>query len=129
MPAGRPNWVVGCGTVRRDLNSIRRDRDVPLPGAFQALWQQYVHLVEAVMFDDFHLRNDGGQFFESRSRPHDHVHIEILAYERAHQARTHETGTEEHLRRIDGHAKLWSLAAILGRQTKATPQPSKEKLA
>src|SRR5665811_1196032 len=34
-------------------------------------------------------------------------------------------GSEKHLRRIDGHANLWSLAAILGRQTKATTQPSK----
>jgi transposase-like protein len=37
--------------------------------------------------------------------------------------------TEKHFRRIDGHADLWSLAAILGRQTKTTNQPSKEKVA
>jgi putative transposase len=37
--------------------------------------------------------------------------------------------TEKHFRRIDGHVNLWSLAAILGRQTKSTAQPSKEKVA
>lgn len=37
--------------------------------------------------------------------------------------------TEKHFRRIDGHADLWALAAILGRETKSTPQPSKEKVA
>ncbi|MGH8647912.1 MAG: IS256 family transposase [Burkholderiales bacterium] len=37
--------------------------------------------------------------------------------------------TEKHFRRIDGHADLWALAAILGRETKATTQPSKEKVA
>jgi putative transposase len=37
--------------------------------------------------------------------------------------------TEKHFRRIDGHAHLWALAAILGRDNKATPQPSKEKVA
>jgi putative transposase len=34
--------------------------------------------------------------------------------------------TEQHFRRIDGHAHLWSLAAILGRKTEASKQ---EKLA
>ena len=37
--------------------------------------------------------------------------------------------TEKHFRRIDGHAELWALAAILGRETKSTNQPSKEKVA
>ena len=37
--------------------------------------------------------------------------------------------TEKHFRRIDGHADLWALAAILGRETKSTNQPSKEKIA
>jgi len=37
--------------------------------------------------------------------------------------------TEKHFRRIDGHADLWALAAILGRETKTTTQPSKEKVA
>jgi putative transposase len=37
--------------------------------------------------------------------------------------------TEKHFRRIDGHADLWALAAILGRETKSTDQPSKEKVA
>jgi transposase-like protein len=37
--------------------------------------------------------------------------------------------TEKHFRRIDGHADLWALAAILGRATKSTTQPSKEKVA
>jgi putative transposase len=37
--------------------------------------------------------------------------------------------TEKHFRRIDGHADLWALTAILGRATKSTTQPSKEKVA
>jgi putative transposase len=37
--------------------------------------------------------------------------------------------TEKHFRRIDGHADLWALAARLGRETKSTTQPSKEKVA
>ncbi len=37
--------------------------------------------------------------------------------------------TEKHFRRIDGHANLWALAAILGRESKSTDQPSKEKVA
>lgn len=37
--------------------------------------------------------------------------------------------TEKHFRRIDGHADLWALAAILGRETKTTTEPSKEKVA
>jgi putative transposase len=37
--------------------------------------------------------------------------------------------TEKNFRRIDGHADVWSLAAILGRPTKATTQTSKEKMA
>jgi transposase-like protein len=37
--------------------------------------------------------------------------------------------TEKHFRRIDGHVDLWALAAILGRETKTTTQPSKEKVA
>jgi transposase-like protein len=37
--------------------------------------------------------------------------------------------TEKHFRRIDGHADLWALAAILGRETKTTTQPSKEEVA
>jgi hypothetical protein len=36
--------------------------------------------------------------------------------------------TEKHFRRIDGHANLWALAAILGRENKSTTQPSKEKV-
>jgi hypothetical protein len=36
--------------------------------------------------------------------------------------------TEKHFRRIDGHADLWALAAILDREAKST-QPSKEKVA
>ncbi len=36
--------------------------------------------------------------------------------------------TEKHFRRIDGHADLWALAAILGRET-AGIKPSKEKVA
>lgn len=36
--------------------------------------------------------------------------------------------TETHFRRIDGHADLWALAAILGRET-AGLKPSKEKVA
>jgi len=37
--------------------------------------------------------------------------------------------TEKHFRRIDGHANLWALAAILGREDKKTTKPSKEKVA
>jgi putative transposase len=37
--------------------------------------------------------------------------------------------TEKHFRRIDGHADLWALAAILGRETKTAAQHSKEKVA
>jgi putative transposase len=37
--------------------------------------------------------------------------------------------TEKHFRRIDGHADLWALAAILGRETKSTPRPSQDKVA
>jgi transposase-like protein len=37
--------------------------------------------------------------------------------------------TEKHFRRIDGHANLWALAAILGRESKSTDQSSKEKVA
>lgn len=37
--------------------------------------------------------------------------------------------TEKHFRRIDGHADLWALAAILGREIKSSTQPSKEKVA
>jgi len=37
--------------------------------------------------------------------------------------------TEKHFRRIDGNADLWALAAVLGRETKSTTQPSKEKVA
>jgi len=37
--------------------------------------------------------------------------------------------TEKHFRRIDGHADLWALAAILGRETNSTTKPSKEKVA
>lgn len=37
--------------------------------------------------------------------------------------------TEKHFRRLDGHANLWALAAILGRENKSTTQPSKEKVA
>lgn len=37
--------------------------------------------------------------------------------------------TEKHFRRIDGHANLWALAAILGREDKSKTQTSKEKVA
>lgn len=37
--------------------------------------------------------------------------------------------TEKHFRRIDGHADLWALAAILGREHKSKPQTSNEKVA
>lgn len=37
--------------------------------------------------------------------------------------------TEKHFRRLDGHANLWALAAILGRENNSTTQPSKEKVA
>jgi putative transposase len=37
--------------------------------------------------------------------------------------------TEKHFRRIDGHADLWALAAILGRESKTSTPPSKEKVA
>jgi len=37
--------------------------------------------------------------------------------------------TEKHFRRIDGHADLWALAAILGRETQKATQPTKEKVA
>ncbi|MGH9739778.1 MAG: IS256 family transposase [Candidatus Acidiferrales bacterium] len=37
--------------------------------------------------------------------------------------------TEKHFRRIDGHADLWALAAILGRQDKSNTQTSKERVA
>jgi len=37
--------------------------------------------------------------------------------------------TEKHFRRIDGHANLWALAAILGREDKSKTQTSKEKAA
>ena len=37
--------------------------------------------------------------------------------------------TEKHFRRIDGHANLWALAAILGRENSSIPQPSKQKVA
>jgi len=37
--------------------------------------------------------------------------------------------TEKHFRRIDGHADLWALAAILGRQDQSKPKTSKEKVA
>ena len=37
--------------------------------------------------------------------------------------------TEKHFRRIDGHANLWALAAILGRENRSTVPPSKEKVA
>jgi transposase-like protein len=37
--------------------------------------------------------------------------------------------TETHFRRIDGHANLWALAAILGRENSSITQPSKEKVA
>lgn len=37
--------------------------------------------------------------------------------------------TEKHFRRIDGHADLWALAAILGREDKSKTQTSKEKVA
>jgi putative transposase len=36
---------------------------------------------------------------------------------------------EKHFRRIDGHANLWALAAILGRESKSTTQSSKEEVA
>ena len=37
--------------------------------------------------------------------------------------------TEKHFRRIDGHQELWSLAAILGREVKATKESRKEHVA
>jgi transposase-like protein len=37
--------------------------------------------------------------------------------------------TEKHFRRIDGHANLWALAAILGRESKSADQSSKGKVA
>jgi putative transposase len=37
--------------------------------------------------------------------------------------------TEKHFRRIDGHADLWALASILGRESKSTTQTSKEQVA
>jgi transposase-like protein len=37
--------------------------------------------------------------------------------------------TEKHFRRIDGHADLWALATILGREDKSKTQTSKEKVA
>jgi len=37
--------------------------------------------------------------------------------------------TEKHFRRIDGHADLWALAAILGREDKSKTQTSNEKVA
>jgi putative transposase len=37
--------------------------------------------------------------------------------------------TEKHFRCIDGHADLWALAAILGREGKSKTQTSKEKVA
>lgn len=37
--------------------------------------------------------------------------------------------TEKHFRRIDGHADLWALAAILGREDQSKPKTSKEKVA
>jgi len=37
--------------------------------------------------------------------------------------------TEKHFRRIDGHANLWALAAVLGRASTSATQPSKEKIA
>jgi putative transposase len=37
--------------------------------------------------------------------------------------------TEKHFRRIDGHADLWALAVILGREGSSTTQSSKEKIA
>jgi hypothetical protein len=37
--------------------------------------------------------------------------------------------TEKHFRRIDGHADLWTLAAILGREDQLKTQPSKEQVA
>lgn len=37
--------------------------------------------------------------------------------------------TEKHFRRVDGHADLWALAAILGRQDKSNTQTSKERVA
>ena len=37
--------------------------------------------------------------------------------------------TEKHFRRIDGHADLWALAAILGREGKSKTETSKEKVA
>jgi hypothetical protein len=36
--------------------------------------------------------------------------------------------TEKRSRRIDGHANLWALAAILGRESKSTTQSSKQKV-
>jgi hypothetical protein len=37
--------------------------------------------------------------------------------------------TEKHFQRIDGHAHLWALVAVLGRASTSTTQPSKEKIA
>ena len=37
--------------------------------------------------------------------------------------------TEKHFRRIDGHADLWALAAILGREDKSKTETSKEQVA
>ena len=37
--------------------------------------------------------------------------------------------TEKHFRRIDGHADIWALAAILGREIKPASQPTKERVA
>ena len=37
--------------------------------------------------------------------------------------------TEKNFRLIDGHAHLWALAAVLGRQVESTAQPSKKKVA
>jgi len=37
--------------------------------------------------------------------------------------------TENHFRRIDGHADLWASAAILAREDRSKTQPSKEQVA
>lgn len=37
--------------------------------------------------------------------------------------------TEKHFRRIDGHANLWALSAILGRENKSTTEPSEKEVA
>src|SRR5205823_6418548 len=37
--------------------------------------------------------------------------------------------TEKHFRRLDGHANLWALAAVLGRASTSATRPSKEKIA